>query len=509
MAGGAVNPGPFSLETLPPISGQGEANLVVTDMLGRSIATTMPFYVSSALLRPGLTDYAGALGLFRRNYGFSNFDYGGMAATAAVRHGLSDALTLEGRAEATAGFVLGGLGGVLRAGRFGILSASYSLSDRGGTRGSEISLGYEYQARSFSIGVRHSRRDADFADLGSLEHPISSHARQLFSATSSASLGRAGSLGFAYIDVKSGSVRHARLANVSWSVPLVQSSRLHATLSREIGARGWSGGVTLSFNLGGQRGNMAASLAKDMSGPESWQIDYARPIMSQGGLGWSGSATGRPGARPYLRGDLTWRASMAELRGGIYGADAVRAWLGISGTVVVMDGAFFPANRIADSFVLVSTEGEPDVPVRYENQLVGHTDSQGRLLIPWVSAYYQAQYEIDPLSLPGNMRTPTVSQRVSVARGSGTVITFPIRQVRPLLAKLTNARGLPVPAGSVASINGATTSYIGWDGLLFIEDAADQNRIVITQAGGETCTLDIRAGAHTQSIADAGVHVCR
>ncbi|MDZ4368723.1 MAG: hypothetical protein U0987_17130, partial [Afipia sp.] len=48
IAGGAVNPGPFALETLPPINGYGEANLIVTDMQGRSVATSLPFYVSSA-----------------------------------------------------------------------------------------------------------------------------------------------------------------------------------------------------------------------------------------------------------------------------------------------------------------------------------------------------------------------------------------------------------------------------------------------------------------------------
>lgn len=42
-------------------------------MHGRTIQTSMPFYVSSALLRPGLSDFAVAFGAFREHYGVRNF----------------------------------------------------------------------------------------------------------------------------------------------------------------------------------------------------------------------------------------------------------------------------------------------------------------------------------------------------------------------------------------------------------------------------------------------------
>jgi outer membrane usher protein len=85
IAGGEVKPGPFALDTLPPINGAGEANLIVTDMNGRSIQTALPFYVSSNLLAPGLTDYAVAFGALRQNYGIKNFDYGSVAGSASLR----------------------------------------------------------------------------------------------------------------------------------------------------------------------------------------------------------------------------------------------------------------------------------------------------------------------------------------------------------------------------------------------------------------------------------------
>lgn len=172
VAGGAAGPGPFAIDGLPPINGAGEANLVVTDMHGRSIATSMPFYVSSDLLRPGLSDFAVAFGAFREHYGLRNFDYGSVAGSASLRHGVSEAVTLEVRAEIADDMQLAGGGGVVRLGAVGVLSASYSRSFRSeadGGDGSQATLGYEYQARIFSVAFRHSRQSDGFVDLGLID----------------------------------------------------------------------------------------------------------------------------------------------------------------------------------------------------------------------------------------------------------------------------------------------------------------------------------------------------
>ncbi|WP_256742673.1 hypothetical protein, partial [Cronobacter sakazakii] len=69
-------PGPFTLTNLPYINGSGDAVLVTTDALGRQVSTTLPFYVASELLKPGLSDGSFSAGALRRNYGVKNFDYG-------------------------------------------------------------------------------------------------------------------------------------------------------------------------------------------------------------------------------------------------------------------------------------------------------------------------------------------------------------------------------------------------------------------------------------------------
>jgi outer membrane usher protein len=54
---------------MPYINGAGDAVLVTTDALGRQVSTTLPFYVTSDVLKQGLSDGAVTLGSLRRNYG--------------------------------------------------------------------------------------------------------------------------------------------------------------------------------------------------------------------------------------------------------------------------------------------------------------------------------------------------------------------------------------------------------------------------------------------------------
>ncbi|MBJ7438014.1 MAG: fimbrial biogenesis outer membrane usher protein [Sphingopyxis sp.] len=486
VGGGAVAPGPFEVGGLPLITGAGEANIVVTDMHGRSIAAAMPFYVSSDLLQPGLTDFALNFGAFRDNYGISNFDYGGVGASASARHGITPGLTLEIRAEIANGTELAGGGAVIKLGNGGVVSGSYSRSFGRDGDGSQLMLGYNYQSRFFSVSLQHSRQSRDYADLGSLG--LSSHwgARRVSSATLSLALGPGGTLGVGYFDIDGADRGDSRLINGSWTLPLWNGSRINANATHDLIDKSWSGAISFAIPLGGRRGNLSAGLIDTADQRRSWRADYARSLPSNGGLGWSASALQTESENLFLRGDISLRTDSLFLRGGAYGSDGITAWAGASGSLIFMDGALFAANRASDAFVVVNT-GEPDIPVRYENQLVGRTNRKGQLLLPWASAYYAGKYEIDPLGLPPNVRVSTVSQRIAVARGSGHVLRFPVERMTAARATITDAAGAPIPAGAPARLNDEEPTYIGWDGLLFAEAVAPQNTLAIELPDGTRC----------------------
>jgi outer membrane usher protein len=533
IAGSRVNPGPFALDTLPPITGSGQANLIVTDVHGRSVVTSVPFYVSSTLLRPGFTDYSAAAGAFRRNYGLRSFDYGALAATAYLRHGLTSTLTVELRGETTQDLHLLGAGAVARIGNLGVVSASYSRSFGTGT-GGELSVGYEFQARTFSIGLRHTRHDRDYFDLGRLERDERGWEynqsggqgggqgvgvrdepgrergwERQTAATASLALGSTGTLGVGYFDLRQENARNARLANLSWTLPLWGQSRLYATLSRTfaggVGNR-WSGALTLTVPLGS--GNVSGGVTRDDRGRTGLRADYTRPIPSEGGFGWNASAYSDSGEKPYLRGDLAWRTQPIQLRAGVYGRGDMTGWFGASGALVFMDGGLFAANRVTDAFALVSTNGEAGIPVRYENQVIGRTDRNGQLLVPTASAWYLAHYDIDTLSLPPSVQADRVSRRVAVAAGSGYVVRFPVERVAAARAVIVDAAGQPLPAGTVAVLNDSGKTYVGWDGMLYLERVAATNTLDVALSEGRHCRVRFAAGDPGDGILDLGTLTC-
>ena len=142
---------------------------------------------------------------------------------------------------------------------------------------------------------------------------------------------------------------------------------------------------------------------------------------SDGGIGWNlGYSTG---SSHYRQADMTWKTSYATMQGGVYGDSGdENYWGDLKGSLVYMDNVLFAANKVNDGFVVVSTDGYSDVPVRYENRLMGKTDSQGYLLVPWANAYYPAQVEIDTLNLPLDADAEVVEKKIAVREGSGLLL---------------------------------------------------------------------------------------
>ncbi|MFS1539101.1 MAG: fimbria/pilus outer membrane usher protein [Candidatus Phlomobacter fragariae] len=78
-------------------------------------------------------------------------------------------------------------------------------------------------------------------------------------------------------------------------------------------------------------------------------------------------------------------------------------WSNVTGSLVLIDGTIQAANKINDGFVLVNTDGYPNISIDDEHQPYGNTGKSGYLLIPSVPTYYPAKYRINTLNLPPNI----------------------------------------------------------------------------------------------------------
>ncbi|MGI4852290.1 MAG: fimbria/pilus outer membrane usher protein [Janthinobacterium lividum] len=71
-----VDRGPFGINDLPVVNGQGNVTVVTKDILGRRQEVVIPYYVNQDLLKMGLQDYSFEAGALRRNYGNQSNQYG-------------------------------------------------------------------------------------------------------------------------------------------------------------------------------------------------------------------------------------------------------------------------------------------------------------------------------------------------------------------------------------------------------------------------------------------------
>ena len=499
-----VRPGPFSIETAPFVTGAGSAQIVTTDALGRQSVATVPFYVSSELLLPGLADYALTLGQTRKQYGIDSFNYSSRPlADGSVRYGVWDWLTVEGHAEGGSGLFNIGGGIVARWWRLGVFSGALSHSDNRarsdtdaaqlpapGGEGHQYAFGYSYTSQRFTFNAQTIRHSNDYTDLGSLygSNPL----RRIDQVVSAVPLGRQGALSVGYF-----AIHHdrddppQRFASFSFTRPLPANASATLSYSFDLDHRAEH---TLLFSFSvplGENRSANVSHVRDSSGGTATQLSAYQAVPYAGGWGWGLSAGA--GGNGYREAMLNWRGDRLDLSGGVLDSSgrAAQYWADARGALGMLDGQAFISNYIPDAFALVDTGAYSDVPVRFSNQPMGATDSHGLRVIPWLSSYSRNYLEIDPRDLPVDTFASATEQYVSPPARSGVRVDFNIERMRAAVVILTDGAGRPLPVGTrVRLVDSDQDAVVGWDGQVYLQKL---------EAGDIALDATTPEGAHCRS----------
>lgn len=508
---GRVQEGPFVLDVVPRVSGAGEASLVMTDVLGRVTETRVPLYVDHERLARGLTDFSFEAGLLRSGYAGENDGYGrNPVVSASIRRGVSNSVTIEGHGEAGAGLRLAGIGTVWSPGsRWGLAAASYSTSAYH-VRGSQYTLGYQWNSAAYGVDFQRLRRSRSFRDLGDMREGTGA------SLTSLRAQDRAtlwlpvmrGNLAFTWIHRRD----HDGAGHPAYTVSSSQAiGRLtfSASLFDDLHGRG-GGALSLIMPLG--PGFHVSGGVRSGNGQVVPIATVRHSAPYQGGWGWSaqgGGYPGDPGASAQASAEVRGRSG--EMQFGIDHRDGRSGgFLQGGGSLAMMGGRLFASRRIHDGFAVISTGGQGDVPVLSENLLYGRTDSRGYLLVPSLRSWQRNRIAIDPDHLNAAYRLGSLEQVATPADRSGVFLYFEVVPVRPALVALLGPSGEPVPAGSRGILAGSTREIvIGFDGEAYIPDLAE-DAVIEVQVEGVRCRFPVREAAVQGSAAFRGEPVpCR
>jgi outer membrane usher protein len=502
----SVPPGPFSIDNLPVVTGAGEVQLRVTDLLGREQVVTQPYYVSSRLLKPGLHDFSYEAGALRRDYGRASFDYGDPIAAATHRYGFSDAFTGEAHGEVQLDRQSLALGGSWLAGRYGVVSGGIGGSAGDDGPGVLGQLGYEYDGRRVNFGVRTRFTRDTFRQAGSGEEAARTDQVNL-----GLDLDRFGRLGLLFLHRDGKDTADATSLSTTYSIPLGPGAltlragqlfqpeselALTALYTVPLGPR-----RSLSSELT-KRGDAyrAGGVFRQTRGASDLGLDYR--LAAEAG-------TDRSFVDARFGYQSTMGAADLELEHQD-GGNSVRA--GVNGSLALVDGEVAMSRRIGRAFGLVDLPGFPDVRVYLDNREAGRTDGEGRLLLPGLRPYESNRVRLEVQDLPLDAEVTTAEVEAVPFERSGVTIGFPVARAAQATAVLRDAAGAPLPVGlRLRSATGAVTAWVARDGFTQVKGQLGAPVTLTSEGGGQEdrFACDLPAVTGGEILPDLGVIACR
>ncbi|MEH1960268.1 MAG: fimbria/pilus outer membrane usher protein [Nostoc sp.] len=504
-------PGQFQLNNLVLPVGNGSTKLVIRDAFGREQVITSPFYLSTGLLKPGLSSYSFNLGFRRQNLNSDSLNYGSPVFLGQYTQGISKSLTLGGRLEVSSNLISGG-STLTTALPFGALELSLAASSESGVPGAAASIAYSYSGRSFGFGSSLRLFSDKYANLSlsALDDRPNLETNAFISTT----LSRNVSLGLQYAlsDFRDrGQSNRISLFN---TIRVSDRANLSINLSRSSQPTGSSiNEVFIGFNysLGNASANVNQSI-NDKKPVTTLSLQKSPPVGEGFGyrLQLSPSEEQLPG-----NGSLKYQAPF-----GIYelnydhnsnGGNATN--LNASGSIVAIGNNIFFARPVTEGYALIQVPGVRGVRGYMSNQEIGRTNSSGNLFIPNLLPYYANNLRIQDEDIPLDYRVDANEKVIAPSFRSGAIVRFAVLRIQTIIGNISiEASGktiIPVYGQLTVTINDKQAdSPIGNQGEFYLENLAPGRYIANVEYGQGVCTFDLNIPQSNQKIVNLGSLKC-
>jgi len=507
VASEQVAPGPFTIDRLPPITGAGQMQVVVTDALGRQQVVAQPYYTGQTLLRAGIAEYSFEAGAIREDYGLRSNAYGDLILAGTYRRGVTDRFTAEAHVEGQAGGAsAAGVNAAYQVGNLGTVSLTAAVGGDG-TVGYLGGAGFERSGQRANLFFRTIQASRDFAQLGTAS--MDERLKQLTFGGMGFDLGRFGNLQASYGWQSNWSGPTSRTAAISHALQIGRYGFLNLIASRSTGESDVSTDLFVNWTLSfGDRHTAALGVQRASSGGSGETLEAVASLQqsppSGSGMGYFASVS----SSDDLQLDYLLQGSAGVASAQYASRDGVDGWrAAASGGIAITQAGLMPARRLDRSFAVVEVADYPDVTIYVEHQPVGRTDAKGRVLLPSLRAYERNSISVDPRELPLDASMTTTAMSVTPAYRSGPVVRFPIERASAATLRLVLPDGTPVPAGaSVVTRNERVPVAIG--GFVYLTEAAGRHE-ASAEWPGHHCVFGFERPERGDPQPDLGTFTCR
>ncbi|WP_313800928.1 fimbria/pilus outer membrane usher protein [Sphingobium sp.] len=470
-----VQPGNFTIDYQPVFTGSGEVTMTIRDAGGNVRNVMRSFYTSPRLLREGLDDFSLEAGFLRRNFGWSSFSYSAPFAAGSWRHGLSDTLTLFGRAEGSGDSQAAGLGLGLVIAPIGEISLAAAASHGKWGSGTLLRAQFQRITRTYAITASYQEESADFMQVGD-DRPDAGKRSEL-AVAGSLVLGRIGNLSASHVENDQGDNQRFSTSSLSYAANLgpaylsLGARRMRLSGS---GNDGLFGSITLplgpraSAGLFAGAGRTAASLNR--SPPSDSGLGYRFLIGRDHDSGMT-----------LAEGGLTWRtgAGDVELSAARHGkTDGIR--LEARGALLTVGGEIVVAPRLDYAFALVDVLGDEEASLTFENRPVAQRAGGGRkAVITGLQPYAANRIAVDLDALPMDMLVTSPEQRIVPGYRQAVKVTFGSPPSHPATLWLVDENGVTLPVGLAVTVADEPPGVTGQGGEIYLSNARPGARIAV------------------------------
>ena len=509
-----VEPGPFRIDGLPAIGGNGNTTLVMHDATGKEVTQSLPFFATSKMLIPGAYQYEAEAGFARQYYGTQSFSYGkDVVGSASFKGGVNDWATLEAHAEGGAGLVNGGAGVVLNAFNRGIVEAALAGSHFGGKFGLQPSIEATTTLFGVNIDLASQRTFGPYADLAMATAPtVPSPGSTLqqagragfltspfFIATSIAPpkaldritlnfpLYRQASANVSLINLEQRSGPASRIVSAGISQPIGSFGSAFANAFVDTANRANAGvivGLSMSF---GPNINAQSQASLSRSTREITNSASKSAGLDPGSYGWQVADTEGTNRYSSAGGAYQSQYGRGTVSVGEYGVGGTASGVGtvdFAGSVAAMGGAVRLGPTAHDAIGLVDA-GAPGVKVFEDNRQIGVTDFGGKLLVSGLRSYQDNRLSIDPTSVPANAQVGLTETLARPKAMSGVVVDFKVSTSgRDAEIILKDEKGAIIPASATVELAGSTQKgIVGYEGRTYLGGLEGHNALTVKYDG--------------------------
>jgi len=511
-----LSPGSFELQNIQYYGGYRNVNVVIRDAFGREQLIQNPFFFNDILLKQGLNEYSYNIGFLRDNYGVESNDYGKPAFTFFHRYGLSDKLTVGFRGEgSTADRVNFGPTVSFLEKNIGIFTASISqsLGDYVGWAGL---FSHTYQSKWFSSQVYVQGNSRDYRTIATGDLANTDILRLQYSASVGYSTREFGSLSFNYAQTKKYVGLDTETYGATYQRQIMDRVQLSLTYTHSsqneygdvFGIRfTWYPGKDTTVSLAHQRDNKA-----DMT---TFQVQKNAPVGEGYGYRLSASQGNAPESsgsyvNPFVQVNGKYGIYTAEYRGQ-YGStgNSETYQVSASGGIVFVGGTAGLTRPVYDSFGLVKVADLKGIEVSQNNQVIGKTNSAGKIFVPSMNSFSDNYISINDKNLPLNYTAHYINRQVSPPYRSGSVIPFEIKKIQGITGTLhVRMKGTLAPVEFVEirmKVSGKSLSFpTGKGGEFYMENIPPGRYLAELEYMDKRLEFDIIIPKNDETIIELG-----